>query len=99
MTEEEAKTIICHKTIGLHEKGCIGSACTAWRWKRDGLTIGSSAHLTGTQMGWGPTQWGEPERPKYINDAWVWDAVRACWRLKEDEPVLGGYCGLAGRPE
>ena len=40
MTEEEAKTKICHKTLAAVEAGspqqmfyCLGSACMAWRWE------------------------------------------------------------------
>jgi hypothetical protein len=91
MTEEEAKTKTCHKTLAAvshngalvySPAACVGSACMAWRRAAPIVSYGSY-------------EIGENANPaafKPTGDGWSLYSGR--WQKE----TLTGYCGLAGKP-
>jgi hypothetical protein len=83
MTEDEAKTKVCHRTLAalavpevgsFHQfANCIGSACMAWRETR---ATELYHKIDGTRIG---------AREIYMRG-----------NEEKRERVAGGYCGLAG---
>ena len=94
MTEEEAKTKWCPHAIASHTNprqkmgdgwlhNCIGSACMAWRWDNNALTIRMRAEVLGKAQ-------DEIMTPEYYARNHMGDEHEALPRE--------GFCGLAGRP-
>lgn len=83
MTEDEAKTKSCHKTIGpvasadgstpwFSPQVCLGSACMAWRWD-------------------------DVPNPNY-RPIQVWPSDQLGTNPSYLKSTTDGHCGLAGRP-
>lgn len=102
MTEDEAKTKACHKTLApVHDvmggvtyasAPCIASACMAWRWVpgRDAALFHADVDAQ-VQM---VESQGHPHSREMAADI--------CWKnrvhRKRDYERTEGFCGLAGAP-
>lgn len=88
MTEEEAKTKTCHKTLApfagceqtvYSPASCLGSQCMAWRWH--GVLSDGKRHMS-PEAAYAAQNPGVPSGSGGMNEG--------------DIPL--GYCGDAGRP-
>lgn len=98
MTEQEAKKTTCHKTLvpvasadgsapWFSPQGCIGSACSAWRWLPRERYRGGPIEIVAAPR--------RPEPPADPHQYWIADKpMQETWGRFAD----GGYCGLAGKP-
>lgn len=91
MTEDEAKTKLCHQSLAaihcpsggafFNPSTCIGSACMAWRW-----TSETPAKETVSN----------DDLPRWKVAGWSVEIAGEKSSLLTRPP--SGFCGLAGRP-